>query len=78
MRCVDPYGYVAGKKVKGKKRHVLVDTLGPPLHVIVRPADIQDRDGDSPLLATLFGMYPFLKRLFADGGYQGPGIPEGA
>src|SRR5258705_13637420 len=59
-------------KVKGKKRHLLVDTLGLLLHAIVHPADIQDRDGGIFLLATLFGMYPFLKKLFADGGYQGP------
>ena len=42
------------------------------LHAIVHPADIQDRDGGLLLLATLFGMHPFLKKLFADGGYQGP------
>jgi len=42
------------------------------LHAIVHRADIQDRDGGILLLATLFGMYPFLKKLFADGGYQGP------
>ena len=42
------------------------------LHAIVHPANIQDRDGGILLLATLFGMYPFLKKLFADGGYQGP------
>jgi transposase len=42
------------------------------LHAIVHRADIQDRDGGIVLLATLFGMYPFLKKLFADGGYQGP------
>jgi hypothetical protein len=42
------------------------------LHAIVHSADIQDRDGGILLLATLFGMYPFLKKLFADGGYQGP------
>lgn len=41
------------------------------LHAVVHPADIQDRDGGVLLLATLFGMYPFLKKLFADGGYQG-------
>jgi len=41
------------------------------LHAIVHPADIQDRDGGILLLATLFGTYPFLKKLFADGGYQG-------
>jgi transposase len=42
------------------------------LHAIVHPADIQDRDGGVLVLATLFGMYPFLRRLFADSGYQGP------
>jgi transposase len=42
------------------------------LHAIVHPADIQDRDGGIVLLATLFGMYPFLKKLFADAAYQGP------
>src|ERR1700687_6420542 len=43
--CIDPHGYDAGKKIKGKKRHILVDTLGLLLHAIVHPADIQDRDG---------------------------------
>src|SRR5206468_3064619 len=70
--CIDPHGYDAGKKVKGKKRQILVDTLGLLLHAIIHPADIQDRDGGILLLATLFGMYPLLKKLFADGGYQGP------
>jgi len=42
------------------------------LHAIVHSADIQDRDGGILLLATLFGMYPFLKKLFADAAYQGP------
>ena len=60
------------RKTKGKKRHLLVDTLGLLLHAIIHPADIQDRDGGILPLATLFGMYPFLKKLFADGGYQGP------
>ena len=41
------------------------------LHAIVHPVDIQDRDGGILLLATLFGRYPFLQKLFADGGYQG-------
>jgi transposase len=69
---IDPHGYDAGKKIKGKKRHVLVDTQGFVLHAIVTAADIQDRDGGAMLLATLFGMFPFLLRLYADGGYQGP------
>jgi transposase len=41
------------------------------LHAVVHSADIQDRDGGILLLATLFGMYPFLQTLFADAGYQG-------
>ena len=69
---IGPSGYDAGKKVTGKKRHILVDTLGLLLHAIVHPADIQDRDGGVLLLSTLFGMYPFLAKLFADAGYQGP------
>jgi len=46
--------------------------LGLLLHAIVHPADIQDRDGGILVMANLFGMFPFLKKLFADGGYQGP------
>jgi transposase len=69
---IDPSGYDAGKKVTGKKRHILVDTLGLLLHAIVHPADVQDRDGGVLLLSSLFGMYPFLAKLFADVGYQGP------
>ena len=53
-----------------------IDTLlqGLLLHAIVHPADIQDRDGGIMLLATLFGTQPFLKKLFADAAYQGPGF----
>jgi transposase len=42
------------------------------LHAIVHAADIQDRDGGAMVMATLFGLYPFLLKLYADGGYQGP------
>jgi transposase len=42
------------------------------LHAIVHAADIQDRDGGAMLMATLFGLFPFLLKLYADGGYQGP------
>src|SRR5665811_1675850 len=69
---IDPHGYDAGKKIKGKKRHILVDTQGLLMHAIVHPADIQDRDGGVLLMSSLFGLYPFLGKLFADGGYQGP------
>jgi transposase len=59
-------------QIKGKKRHVLVDTLGLMLHAVVHPADIQDRDGGGVVLNTLFERFPFLTKLFADGSYQGP------
>lgn len=42
------------------------------MHAIVHPADLQDRDGGVLVMATLFGLYPFLRKLYADGGYQGP------
>ena len=71
-RTIDPNGYDAGKKIKGKKRHILVDTVGLLIHASVHPADIQDRDGGILLISTLFGQFPFLRKLFADGGYQGP------
>src|SRR6202167_3480628 len=67
----DPHGYDAGKKIKGKKRHILVDTQGLLMHAIVHGADVQDRDGGVLLMATLFGLHPFLLKLYADGGYQG-------
>src|ERR1700760_3305015 len=70
--CIDPKGYDAGKKISGKKRHILVDTTGLLMHAVVHPADIQDRDGGLLVLASLFGLYPLLQKLFADGGYQGP------
>src|SRR5919205_122715 len=69
---IDPPGYDAGKKVKGKKRHILVDTQGLLMHAIVHAANVQDRDGGIWLLATLFARYPFLMKLYADAGYQGP------
>jgi transposase len=42
------------------------------MHAIVHPASLQDRDGGALLMATLFGLHPFLLKLYADGGYQGP------
>lgn len=69
---IDPHGYDAGKKIDGKKRQILVDTEGLPMRALVHPADIQDRDGGVLLLATLIGLYPFLKKIFADSAYQGP------
>ena len=42
------------------------------IHAIVHAADIQDRDGGALVMSTMFGMFPFLMKLYADGGYQGP------
>jgi transposase len=70
--CIDPHDYDAGKKIKGKKRHVLVDTPCLLLNAIVTTAEMQDRDGGILLMAPLFGLYPFLRTLYADGGHQGP------
>ena len=60
------------RKSRARSGHLLVDTLGLLLHAVVHPANVQDRDGAILVMATLFGMFPFLQKLFADGGYQGP------
>jgi len=64
-------GYDAGKKVNGRKRHLLVDTLGLLLMVIVHAANIQDRDGAKLLLEKAKGRFPRLRLIWADGGYAG-------
>ena len=66
-----PRGYDAGKKINGRKRHALVDTDGRGLVLEPHPADIQDRDGGGPLLAASRHAFPFIKKVFADGGYAG-------
>ena len=71
-RNIDPPGFDGAKLIKGKKRHILVDTLGLLLHAIVTPGNVQDRDGGILVLSTLFGEFPFLSRLFADSAYAGP------
>jgi transposase len=47
------------------------------MHALVHPADVQDRDGGVLVMATLFGAFPFLLKLYADGGYQGPEFRRG-
>ncbi len=64
-------GYDAAKKVKGRKRHLVVDTLGLPLKVVVHAADIQDRDGARQVLDRLQDDFPRLRVIWGDGGYQG-------
>src|SRR5271156_1850323 len=70
--ALDPQGFDAGKKITGRKRHILVDTLGLLLSVVVHPADVQDRDGLREVLRTARRLFPFIERIFADAGYQGP------
>jgi len=66
-----PSGYDAHRNVKGRKRHLLVDTLGLLLSVYVSPADVQDRGGAQGLLAGLKPLLPKLKKIWADGAYTG-------
>ncbi len=64
-------GYDAGKKIKGRKRHIITDTLGLMLFIVVHGADIQDRDGAPDVFASIRYRYPWLRHVFADGGYAG-------
>jgi transposase len=66
-----PRGYDGGKKVHGRKRHLLVDTLGLVLGVKVHEADVQDRAGATVLLEPLEGRFPRLGLVWADAGYTG-------
>lgn len=65
-------GFDAGKKVKGRKRHIITDTVGLLVGLVVHSAHIQDRDGAPRLLKSIQSAYPWLRHLFADGGYAGP------
>lgn len=65
------HGYDANKKINGRKRHILVDTMGLLLAVVVHAANIQDRDGAKLLFAKMKGCFPRLKLIWADGAYAG-------
>lgn len=65
-----PRGYDAGKKIKGRKRHALVDTDGRALLLEPHPADVQDRDAGGPLLEASRPLFPFIEKAFADGAYD--------
>ena len=66
-----PRGYDAGKKTKGRKRHIVTDTDGNLLGLITHAADIQDRDGASVVIAQALENHSSLTHIFADGGYSG-------
>jgi putative transposase len=60
-----------GKKVVGRKRHTMTDTLGLLLGVVVHPASVQDRDGAEVLLREARRTFPFVERVIGNAGYQG-------
>ncbi|UPU01501.1 IS5 family transposase (plasmid) [Bradyrhizobium barranii subsp. apii] len=66
-----PRGYDAGKKIKGRKRHIVTDTQGLLVGAIVHAADVQDRDGTPDVLCSIRYRFPWLRHIFADGGYAG-------
>lgn len=66
-----PRGYDAGKKIKGRKRHIMTDTEGHLVGLVVHEADVQDRDGAVLVLRAIRHLYPWLRHVFADGGYAG-------
>src|SRR2546425_839387 len=60
-RSADPQGYDTGKKVTGPKRHIMVDTLGLMLGIVVHPANVHDRDGAAELLRRTRRLFPFIE-----------------
>lgn len=71
-QALDGIGYDGGKKMKGRKTHIMADALGLLLSVVVHPADVQDRDGAALVFEAIEERFPLLSTVYADGGYQGP------
>lgn len=71
-----PGGYDAGKKIRGRKRHILTDTQGNLVHAVIHTADIQDRGGAPLVLAEIVKPFPWLRHIFADGGYAGDKLKD--
>ena len=69
-------GYDAGKRVKGRKRHIVTDTSGLLVGFEVHSAGVQDRDGAPDVLRAVASRYPMLRHIFADGGYAGPKLRD--
>lgn len=64
-------GIDGNKKVKGRKEHIVVDTLGIPMAVAVHEANLHDSKGAPKVLEKLEYKFPRLRKILADGGYQG-------
>lgn len=71
-----PRGYDAGKKIKGRKRHIVTDTDGNMLALTTHTGDIQDRDGGPDVIEQACDSFPTLAHVFADGGYSGDGVRD--
>lgn len=71
-------GFDAGKRIKGRKRHLLCDTLGLMMRIEVHSAGVQDRDGAALVFDRIAARFPFVERFFADAGYQGPRVADAA
>jgi transposase len=69
-------GYDAGKRIKGRKRHIITDTLGFMVGLVVHSAGVQDRDGAPQVLKSIRHSHPDLHYVFADGGYAGPKLRD--
>jgi transposase len=76
----DPHGgevgYDAGKRIKDRKRHLLVDTLGLILGIFVTPASTPEREGAQGLLERTLGWLTWLRLLWVDGGYSGDAFAQ--
>ena len=71
-------GFDAAKKVMGRKRHILVDTLGLLLVAVVHAASIQDRDGADHVFRAMRQLFPWIETIFADRAYAGPRVRQAA
>ena len=71
-QAIDSIGYDGGKKVKGRKAHIMTDTTGLLLSVVVHPADVQDRDGIGLVCEGIEERCPLLDIVYVDSGYAGP------
>ncbi|MGQ0528164.1 MAG: transposase [Alphaproteobacteria bacterium] len=65
-------GFDAGKNVKGRKRHIVVDVPGMILKAEIHSAGIQDRDGAAMAPGKITARFPFIEKIVADGAYAGP------
>ncbi len=74
--AADTRGYDSGKQIKGRKRHLRVDTTGLVMKVVTLCANIQDRDGAQTLFGQIRGTFTRLQKIWADGAYAGPKLGD--